>query len=186
MNGIECIEQHIEEKVLKSPYSEDPMHSKNTLKWVLLLCPDADEALQIAALGHDIERSLGENRTQKTSFSDFNEYKNAHAKKSAQIMKGILKTCGIAEAVIEDVMALICEHETGGTERSNYLRDADSLSFFDHNLSYFFRRNNREEVLNRCRWGYNRLSPHLRHHLAGFQYENKEIRELLEVVISGK
>ncbi len=36
---------------------EDPRHAENTLDWLLKLKPDADEALQIAALGHDIERT---------------------------------------------------------------------------------------------------------------------------------
>ncbi|WP_292408722.1 MULTISPECIES: hypothetical protein [unclassified Methanoculleus] len=45
---------------------EDPAHAKDTLRWLLFLCPDADDALRIAALGHDIERTLPDGRV----FSD--------------------------------------------------------------------------------------------------------------------
>ncbi len=54
MDNLDCIKKKIEKIIEKSPIPEDPIHSKNTLKWVLKLKPDADDALQIAALGHYI------------------------------------------------------------------------------------------------------------------------------------
>jgi hypothetical protein len=58
MHSIDCVKKRIEEIIKTSPVPEDPIHSKNTLEWLLWLKPDADEALQIAALGHDIERAI--------------------------------------------------------------------------------------------------------------------------------
>ena len=51
MDNIGCVKKKIEEIIKKSPVLEDPIHSKNTLEWLLKLNPDADEAQKIAALG---------------------------------------------------------------------------------------------------------------------------------------
>ena len=43
MDSIDCVKKRIEEIIRKSPVAEDPIHSKNTLEWLLWLVPDADE-----------------------------------------------------------------------------------------------------------------------------------------------
>ncbi len=58
MKKNECAKKKIEKIIKNSLVTEDPIHSKNTLEWLLKLKPDADEALQIAALAHDIERAI--------------------------------------------------------------------------------------------------------------------------------
>ena len=54
--------------IKKSQVPEDPIHSKNTLEWLLKLKPDADDALKIAALGHDIERAIAERKVRREDF----------------------------------------------------------------------------------------------------------------------
>ena len=54
----ECVKKKIEKIIKNSLVPEDPIHSKNTLEWLLKLNPHADDALKIAALGHDIERAI--------------------------------------------------------------------------------------------------------------------------------
>ncbi len=58
MDNFDDLKSEIEETIRNSAVPEDPVHSKNTLEWLLRLNPDADEALKIAALGHDIERAI--------------------------------------------------------------------------------------------------------------------------------
>ena len=41
MDSIDCVKKRIEEIIRKSPVAEDPIHSKNTLEWLLWLVPDA-------------------------------------------------------------------------------------------------------------------------------------------------
>ena len=79
---------------------------------------------------------------------------------------------------------LVSQHETGGGERSNLLRNADTISFFDVNLPHYFTRNTREEVTKRCLWAYRRLEPNLRYLLNRFNYEIEEIEVLLKEVIA--
>ncbi len=58
MNRFNLVKKEIKELLLKSPLKFDPVHSALTLKWLLKLKSNADEALQIAALAHDIERAV--------------------------------------------------------------------------------------------------------------------------------
>ena len=57
MTSIDCAKKQICAIISKSSVPEDPRHADNVLKWLLKLKPDADEALQIEALAHDIDRA---------------------------------------------------------------------------------------------------------------------------------
>ena len=80
-----------------------------------------------------------------------------------------------------DVYTLVCRHEVGGDPRSDALRDADSLSYFDVNLPHYYRRNGREETLRRCLWGYRRLSEQGKAMLREIRHDDPDLRELLEL-----
>ncbi|MCP4825755.1 MAG: DUF4202 domain-containing protein, partial [Shimia sp.] len=58
MTNIECAKQKIRLIIADSRVPEDPHHADNTLEWLLRLEPDAGEALQLAALAHDIDRAI--------------------------------------------------------------------------------------------------------------------------------
>ncbi|MBE9545891.1 MAG: DUF4202 family protein [Proteobacteria bacterium] len=165
---------------MSSAVSEDPVHSKNTLKWLLKFDPDADEALQIAALGHDIERAVEERKVRRKDYESYDEFKKAHALKSAEILREIMDECRSSRKLTEDVYNLICLHERGGHNRANLLRDADSISFFDVNLSFYFTRNGVEETKERYLWGYRKLSDSLKAIVADFNYEDKELDSLVK------
>ncbi len=52
----------------------------------------------------------------------------------------ILRECIGGEALTQEVHRLVCLHEVGGDLRSDLLKDADSLSYFDVNLPRYFER----------------------------------------------
>ncbi len=58
MDSVECTKQKIRAIIAGSEVPEDPLHAENTLAWLLKLKPESDKTLQVAALGHDIERAL--------------------------------------------------------------------------------------------------------------------------------
>jgi hypothetical protein len=169
-----------------STVPEDPIHSSNTLEWLLRLELHADEALRIAALGHDVERAVSSRRINKADFKSFDEFKAAHAKNSSRILVEILEECGTEKSVIEEVFRLVCLHETGGDERSDLLKDADSLSFFDVNLPYYFARNSVDATFERGVWGYKRLTRESRETVKNFKYADERldilVREIARVV----
>jgi len=152
--------------IARSEVPEDPAHAENTLEWLLWLDPEADEALRLAALAHDIDRATPE-RVRREDFPDYDSFKAAHARRGARLLRGILEDCGIDGAVAEEACRLVERHEAGGDPRSDLLKDADSLSYFDVNLPLYFAREGREETLRRCIWGIRRLSPAARAHVAG-------------------
>jgi hypothetical protein len=180
----ESVRRRIRLAIQASPVPEDPMHSLNTLQWLLHIAPHADEALRIAALGHDIDRAAGQRRVSKADFEDFEEFKAAHARNSAQILLELLEECGVEKAVREEVFRLVCLHETGGDERSNLLRDADSLSFFEVNLPLYFARHGMEAALERSIWGYKRLSPELQGVVKEFTYAHERLNTLVQQVVA--
>jgi hypothetical protein len=186
MNSIRCAEQLIRSAISGSKVPEDPLHAENTLAWVLKLLPEADVALKLAALGHDIERAIETRRVQKNRFRSFDEFKAAHASNSAEILRSILGECGVDEHVKIEVCRLVRLHETGGDERSDILKNADALSYFQDNLPLYFARNGWMETKRRATWGYVRLSPQLRLIVARFRFESEDINALLhEVVMEG-
>jgi len=176
MDDTDYLKKRIEEIIKKSLVPEDPFHSKNTLKWLLKLKPDADEALKIAALGHDIERAIEERKVKRDNYNSYDQFKDAHALNSAKIMVEIMKDYKINQELIEDVYFLVRHHETGGDGRSNVLRDADTISFFNVNLPYYFKRNSLEDTKKRCQWGYNKLSNNLKRIVMGFKYNDKKLK----------
>lgn len=158
---------------------EDPAHSKNTLEWLLKLEPEADIALQIAALGHDIERAIENRKVRREHFINYDEFKAAHAKNSAKILMEIMEDCSIKKQLEDEITRLVLRHETGGDQRSNLLKDADSISFFDVNLPYYFKRNGWDETKQRCEWGYKRLSAGIRTIVMNITHEKNELNNLI-------
>jgi len=179
MDALECIKRRIEETVERSRVPEDPLHARNTLEWLLKLKSDADLALQIAALGHDIERAVEERKVRRENFSDYEEFKKAHALNSARILEEIMKECGVDEDLINDVVDLVKKHEWGGDERADLLMIADTLSFFEVNLPFYFQRNSVEETKRRFLWGYRKLPEEFKGVVKKFRYKDERLDRLV-------
>lgn len=168
-------------RIGRSPVPEDPGHAENTLTWLLRLCPDADAALRLAALAHDIERAR-KDRLRRQDFEDYDRFKALHAAIGARIAGRYLRQAKVAREIRRETCRLIRLHESGGDARSDLLKDADSISFFDHNLPMYFQREGAAESLRRARWGYERLSARGRAHVAGLSYAEPELRRILQRV----
>jgi hypothetical protein len=179
--SIERVRARIREVIAGSSVPEDPRHSTNTLEWLLKFQPCADEALQLAALGHDIDRAVEGSKVLRSDFSDYDDFKAAHARHSAEMLLEILQQCGVEDpALADEVYRLVCSHEVGGDARSDLLVDADSLSYFDVNLPLYRERNSREETLRRCAWGFRRLSRRARFIAAKLHPHDDELAQLME------
>jgi len=176
---IKKIEEVIIKQIAKSEVPEDLGHARDTVKLLLRIKPDADVALKIAALGHDIERSVRNKKVKREDYKSYDEFKKAHALNSARIMADIMKKFRTNQDLIDDVYNLIVNHETGGDKKSNILKYADSISFFNVNLSYYFERNTEEETRRRCIWGLERLPKTLQKQVFDFKYDNKSLNSLM-------
>ncbi|MCZ6842402.1 MAG: DUF4202 family protein, partial [SAR324 cluster bacterium] len=92
MSSTEQAIRTIRETIARSEVPEDPPHAEDTLRWVLKLDPKADQALQIAALAHDIDRAVTARKVHREEFTDYDEFKSAHARNGAIILREILQS----------------------------------------------------------------------------------------------
>lgn len=107
-------------------------HSERTLYWIKKLNPNPSEALQIAALAHDIERIFyGDWVKKRTSKKIIKK----HQKLSGRVIEKILEKEKADPKLIREVVYLVSNHETGGTKESGILKDADSVSYLEVNAS---------------------------------------------------
>jgi hypothetical protein len=183
MDSITCAKQKIREIISGSRVPEDPGHAKNTLAWLLKLDPRADQSLQIAALAHDIDRAVEAQKVRRKDFSDYEAFKTAHAINSRIILHNILNECGVEQDIVDEACRLVVHHESGGDFRSDLLKDADGISFFEVNLPLYFQREGPDETRRRCVWGYQRLSSRMKKVAQNMTYEDEELTVLLKEAI---
>jgi len=183
MRSIESAKQKIRLVVAGSQVPEDSRHADNTLEWLLRLEPHADDALRLAALGHDIDRAIEELKVKRADFDDYDAFKAAHAGNGAEILRSILTECGVERHIVDEACRLVVVHEVGGDFRSDLLKDADSISYFDVNLPFYYRREGWNEAKRRSSWGYRRLSPEAKEIVKQIVHaEEAPVRLLREVI----
>lgn len=186
MSKFELIKKEIEGILPNSPLGFEPMHSKLTLKWLLKLKPDADEALQIAALAHDIDRAVtGITETYDLKdYSKIDEFKEEHAKRSAKIVSDLMKKFDYGKASIEKANQLVLNHEVGGNEETNALMDADGIAYFDYNIYTYFKKNGWEKTKNKVKFMYKRLSGKAKRIVKELDLKDKEVTKLFQEAVS--
>ncbi len=135
-----AVERFVEDSFGKQDDPHYIIHLKRTAYWAKRLDPACDEAVLIAAISHDIERAfmapsdLCEGL--KDGFLD-PVYLARHQQRSAEIISGFLQLKGASPDLVARVRTLVSKHEEGGSEAQNLLRDADSLSFLENNITHF-------------------------------------------------
>ncbi|MEA2108090.1 MAG: DUF4202 family protein [Pseudomonadota bacterium] len=144
-----------------------PLHLERTVNWLLELYPEADEALLIAGISHDIERAFREEKVYRKMFnsdsgfldSSFLDY---HQQRSAKIIFDFLQSLNCPTAMSKKVFHLVSHHETGGDFETDLLKDADSLSFFQTNVDLFVtikvKESSVDKVKNKFIWMFERIS----------------------------
>ena len=101
MGSLELAKKRILEVISGSEVPEDFPHAEDTLNWVLRLDPTADPGLQLAALGHDIDRAVTARKTHREDFADYDAFKAQHARNGAAILREILEVRGAQRSTRE-------------------------------------------------------------------------------------
>ena len=183
VNSIDRAKEKIRLIISTSRVPEDPQHAGNTLKWLLHLAPDANDALQLAALAHDIDRSKEKTKVMRSDFDSYDAFKSAHACNGAKILRPILIACSVEQDIVNEACRLVKAHEIGGDLDADILKDADSISYFDVNLPLYYQREGWNETMRRSCWGYRRLSPRAQEIVKQFRYKEESLTCLLREVI---
>ncbi|MFH0835753.1 MAG: DUF4202 family protein, partial [Candidatus Micrarchaeota archaeon] len=126
----------------KAGKSSQMIHFDRAVHWVKTLRPEADEALCIAAVAHDIERAFRQPDMHERKAASYTnpDFFRTHEERGAGIIAEFLEKQGAEKSIVERVSKLVARHEEGGDEDQNLLRDADSLSFLENNVQRFLER----------------------------------------------
>lgn len=178
------IKKEIEKLTKNSFVKEDYAHSQSVWRWVLKLKPNADIALQIAALSHDIDRSFPERRIKREDFKIYDEYKKKHSLKSAEIICELLKKFNFEKEIIEKVKFLVENHEVGGEVDVEILKEADSITFFELNLPSYRKTHTLQETKDKTKFMFTRLSNKAKEIIQQIKFEDKEIDDLFKETLS--
>lgn len=185
MNKFDFVLEEIKAITKKATDKTEFDHSQSVWQWVLKLKPDADIALQIAALGHDIDRSFENRRMKRQDFAVYDKYKKQHALLSAQIMCDILRAHNFDKTTIDKVKNLIENHEVGGEGDVKILMEADSITFFK-NFTHYRQTHTQEKTIDKIKFMYNRLNDNARAMVNQIDFNNAESAKLFKVAIKGK
>lgn len=140
-------------------------HLIRSAHWVRQLDPDADEAVVIAAMTHDMERAFPGPASPPLESGytpeEYRDYSIRHSLRSARIVGEFLKGQGADENLVGKVEKLIRSHEFGGSYEQNLVADADSISFLEVNallfISWIPERRTKAEVREKFLLMYNRI-----------------------------
>jgi len=113
----------------------DVDHLRRTGDWLLALDPAAAEPLVIAALTHDMERTVpgGPFLDKVNTAWDDAVYNAAHCARSAEVVAQWLVAQGASDRFIHGIHQPIIEHEFGGSADGDLMQAADSISFLETN-----------------------------------------------------
>jgi hypothetical protein len=186
MSDFDEIRKEIKRTLPKSPVKSDPKHAELVLKWVLKLRPDADEALKIAALSHDIDRATSGMTDGafkgKVGSEEYERFKKEHSVRSARFICDLLKKYKYPDSIIKKVKHLVENHESGGDEESDILRDADSLAYLEYNIPEYLKNHGRERTINKIRHMHDRMSAEAKRLEKTIRLQG-ELKELLQEAI---
>lgn len=159
----------IKATIKHSKTTSDYKHAISTREWLLKLYPEASPELQLAALAHDIDRAVQPRTVQKANES-YDDYKMRHAKRSASIMTDLLGNHNVAPENIQKIAHYITYHEVGGDIETDYLRDADSISYFADNIKVYAETHTEKQTKDKIIFMYSRTSERAQKVIAAIRF----------------
>jgi hypothetical protein len=163
----DSVADFVDASFAKQSNNSTPRHLQRTVYWLLKFKPDADEALMIAARGHDIERAFFQDEVTKMINESNDGFENKellrlHQNRGADIIGKFLIEHGAKTALVERVRYLIEHHEEGGDFDQNVLMDADTVSFFENNVERFVNKHaieqGKDKVSKKFTWMFERIT----------------------------
>ncbi len=185
MAKFDLVKKEVQQLLPKSPIVFELIHSKLVFKWVLKLKPDADEALKIAAVAHDIDRAItGITEKDLKDYSKIDAFKQEHAIRSAKFICKILRKHKYEKKIIDKVKHLVENHERGCDKESKILCDADSIAFFEYNIPFYVKRYGKEQAKKKIQFMFKKLSPASKKVVRTMRFRSKVSTKLFKEAIS--
>ena len=156
--AVEAFKAELSEILRNSRLPQSLKHAEGVLKWVKQLKPDADLAMELASLGHDLDTCKEEWRIKKDGFTDEHSFKQAHAQKSAELLGELLRKHGFEGELVTRVIHLVANHEYGVDEDSITIMQAEAISFFEYNLPIYFLQKRESRTRDKIKTMWSKLS----------------------------
>ncbi|MCX6726661.1 MAG: DUF4202 family protein [Candidatus Shapirobacteria bacterium] len=161
----------------------DPAHSINTYEWLKKIDQNASEELQIAALAHDIDRAIDPIIIQEKNES-YDNYKARHALRSSKLITDLMIKHRYSQKSVEKTSLFVKNHEIGGDNDTNILTDADSISYFDTNIDWYYEIKGPEKTKDKIIFMYQRVSPRAKKIIISLKFKNPEIQSIFKKCLS--
>ena len=167
------VEDFVKNSFTKAGKQDSIKHFKRTAYWIKQLKPDADEALLIAGIAHDMERAFyGDWVKGSTDKCILRKHQDMSASEIAKF----LKKEGAKDEIIERVKMLVSYHEEGGNEDQNILKDADCISYVENQALRHVKvqqqkRKSKEEIKDKFDYTFNKITSKKAKQIAQPMYE---------------
>ncbi len=182
MDKFNKIKEEIKNTIKNSKSPGDSEHSIICLKWLLKINPESTEEVQIAALAHDIDRAVDPRILWEEGKESYAEYKQRHAIRSSNLIVDIMKKYDYSEESINKVKEMVKNHEIGGDEETDQLRDADSITYFELNVPSYLEERGFEKTKNKIKFMYERASDKARSLIKELKL-SPEVNEVFEAAL---
>jgi hypothetical protein len=164
------------------PQPHELLYARRLTDWVLRLCPQASEALLLAARCQHICRWMIPRSSYEMTRSGYlrwrNDLKRFHAKKSAEILREL----GYAEEMIARVQDLNLKKNLGQDAECQILEDALCLVTLQHQLADLSAKTDHDKMVSILQKTWKKMSPVAREHAGALAY-SEETKKLLEQAI---
>ncbi|MDW8308029.1 MAG: DUF4202 domain-containing protein [Verrucomicrobiales bacterium] len=141
------------------PQPRELVYARWLSEWVLRLCPDASEALRLAARCQHICRWQIPRSAYPMTRAGYLQWREALKKFHAQKAGEILREVGYDEATIRRVQELNLKKGLPHDAETRVLEDALCLVFLEHQLADLAAKTPEEKVINALRKSWEKMSP---------------------------
>ncbi|MDQ3621497.1 MAG: DUF4202 domain-containing protein [Verrucomicrobiota bacterium] len=158
-------------------------YAQRVTEWVLRLCPDASEALLLAARCQHLCRWMIPRTSYEMTRAGYLKWradlKQFHSKKAAEILAEL----GYSPAMIERVRSLNLKHDLGRDREVQVLEDALCLVTLQHQLGDLAQKVEPEKMVGILQKTWKKMSPAAREAALALSYPDSE-RALLAAALS--
>jgi hypothetical protein len=150
------------------------LYARRLSDWVLQLCPNASEALRLAARGQHLCRWKIPRNSYPMTRAGYLQWRAALKKFHAQKAGDILREVGYSEDVIRRVQDLNLKKNFPADSESRVLEDALCLLFLQYQFANLVARTAEDKILNALQKSWRKMTPAARAEALKLNYGERE------------
>ena len=160
------------------------VYARRLSDWVLKLCPDASESLQLAARCQHLCRWTSPRDSHPMTRAGYLQWRESLKKFHAQRAGEILREAGYGDDVIARVQALNLKKNFPSDSESRVLEDALCLVFLQYQFADLANKTERDKMIVVLQKSWKKMTQQAREAALKLEYAPRE-KELLEAALKG-